>query len=119
MLAMLRVFKENPEGGDKIVFVAPFESICEGQLREWSRLFAKLGKKVAMLSGQSNADVAILEKNDIIISVPEYWDIMSRRWKQRKQFGKIALFIVSELHLLGENSSVLEVVTSRMRYISS
>ena len=28
----------------------------------------------------------LMEKYDVIISKPEYWDILSRRWKQRKVF---------------------------------
>ena len=40
-----------------------------------------------MLSGNKTADIAILDKYDVIISVPEYWDIISRRWKTRKAFG--------------------------------
>lgn len=34
-----------------------------------------------MLKGHSVSDLKVLEKNDIIISQPEYWDMISRRWK--------------------------------------
>ncbi|CAG9834327.1 unnamed protein product [Diabrotica balteata] len=48
------------------------------------------------------------------------WDVLSRRWKQRKNVQNVNLFIVDELHLLGgEDGPVIEVVCSRMRYISS
>lgn len=43
-----------------------------------------------------------------------------RRWKVRKSVQSVALFIVDALQLLGgEEGPVLEVVCSRMRYISS
>ena len=43
-----------------------------------------------------------------------------RRWKQRKSVQAVALFLVDELHLIGgPKGPALEVVTSRMRYISS
>ena len=46
--------------------------------------------------------------------------MLSRRWKQRKNVQSVALFVADELHLLGgERGHVMEVVTSRMRYISS
>lgn len=42
------------------------------------------------------------------------------RWKQRRNVKDVALFIVDELHLLGgQGGPTLEVITSRMRYISS
>ncbi len=66
------------------------------------------------------ADVKALDRGNIIISTPEHYDMLSRRWKQRKNVGQVALFIVDELHLIGgANGPVIEVITSRMRYISS
>ncbi|KAJ8939591.1 hypothetical protein NQ318_010598, partial [Aromia moschata] len=42
------------------------------------------------------------------------------RWKQRKNVQNVNLFIVDELHLIGgEDGPVIEIVCSRMRYISS
>ena len=41
-------------------------------------------------------------------------------WKQRKLVQQVSLFIVDELHLIGgEGGPILEVIVSRMRYISS
>lgn len=66
------------------------------------------------------ADMKAIERGNIVISTPEHWDMLSRRWKQRKNVQAVSLFIVDELHLIGgDNGPVIEVVTSRMRYISS
>ena len=44
----------------------------------------------------------------------------SCRWKQRRNVKDVALYIVDELHLIGgQQGPTLEVITSRMRYISS
>jgi pre-mRNA-splicing helicase BRR2 len=85
-------------------------------------LFSKSGVlhlKVGMLTGQINKDSKTLEHSDIIVSTARDWDIMSRRWRSRKGFQNIRLFVADDLHLLGENGSVLEVVVSRMRMISA
>ena len=65
------------------------------------------------------------------------WDILSRRWKQRKDVQNVRLFIIDDIHLIGgekgpgmthygnslwyDSYSILaiEVICSRMRYISS
>lgn len=46
--------------------------------------------------------------------------MLSRRWKQRKNVKDVGLFIVDELHLVGgTGGATLEVICSRMRYISN
>lgn len=46
--------------------------------------------------------------------------MLSRRWKQRKNVQATSLFIVDELHLIGgAHGPAIEVVTSRMRQMSS
>ena len=70
--------------------------------------------------GETATDLKIITKANIIISTPVNWDILSRRWKQRKQVQNVSLFIVDELHLIGgEDGPVLEIICSRIRYISS
>lgn len=67
------------------------------------------------LTGEATADVKLLDKGNIVVATPERWDMLSRRWKQRKPVQNVALFIVDELHLLGgRNGPVIEVTrTSR------
>ncbi len=76
--------------------------------------------KVVILTGETGTDLKLLAKGNLIIATPDKWDVLSRRWKQRKNVQNINLFVVDELQLLGgEGGPVLEIVCSRMRYISS
>ena len=69
-----------------------------------------LGLNVVELIGEAAADTKALEKGNIVIATPEHWDMLSRRWKQRKNVQNVALFIVDELHLIGgRNGPVIEV----------
>ena len=45
----------------------------------------------------------------MIVSSPENWDMLSRRWKQRKHVQNVNLFIVDELHLIGGENGVCSV----------
>jgi hypothetical protein len=52
---------------------------------EWSEKFGKgLGVSVVELSGETSADLKALDKGNIIVATAERWDMLSRRWKQRK-----------------------------------
>ncbi|KAH3788153.1 U5 small nuclear ribonucleoprotein 200 kDa helicase-like [Dreissena polymorpha] len=117
--AVLRMFSQNADG--RCVFVTPLESLAQQMYTDWySKFGLQLGKKVVVLTGETGTDLKLLAKGNIIISTPEKWDVLSRRWKQRKNVQNINLFLVDELHLIGGDvGPVLEVICSRMRYISS
>lgn len=121
--ALLRMVQRAADGkcAARCVYVAPLESLAKQRFADWSHKFGKgLGLSVVQLTGEAQADVKLLERGNIVISTPEAWDGLSRRWKQRKAVQSVALFIVDELHLIGgRHGPALEVVTSRMRYISS
>ncbi|CAF3930211.1 unnamed protein product [Rotaria magnacalcarata] len=121
--AILRLFsneklKEVPE--PKCVYVTPKEELAEIVRQDWDRRFATIDRKVVMLTGETATDLKLIAKGHIIISTPEKWDILSRRWKQRKNVQNVNLFIVDDLHVIGSDEGpVLEVICSRMRYMSS
>jgi pre-mRNA-splicing helicase BRR2 len=117
--AVLHMFNSAPDG--KCVYIAPLESLTKERFEDWSSRFgSQLGKTVVHLTGETAPDMKALKTGNVIISTPERWDVLSRRWKQRKDVQNINLFIVDEMHLIGgEHGPCLEVVTSRMRYISA
>ncbi|KAG2697994.1 hypothetical protein I3760_07G130100 [Carya illinoinensis] len=120
--AILRNHQKGPESVMRVVYIAPLEALAKERYRDWERKFGKDGIKmrVVELTGEATTDLKLLEKSQIIISTPEKWDALSRRWKQRKPVQQVSLFIIDELHLIGgQGGPVLEVIVSRMRYIAS
>ena len=117
--ALLRAFANDIDA--RCVYVTPVEAVAELIYKEWRKKFeVSLGKKVALLTGETSTDLRLLSRASIIIATSERWDVISRRWKQRRNVHTISLFIVDEIHLIGgENGPEVEVVCSRMRYIAS
>ncbi len=105
----------------KCVYVTPQEELAELRFNDWSARFgSKLGRRVVRLTGETAADLKLLARGQIIVTTPDHWDVLSRRWKQRKHVQSVNLFIADELHLIGaEAGPVYEVVCSRMRYMAS
>ncbi len=97
------------------------ETFVLQKLEEWTEMFGnKLGKKVVTMTGETAVDLKLLAKGNLVLSTPQNWDIISRRWKQRKSVQNVNLFICSELHLLGgEEGPVMEVICSRMHNMAS
>ncbi|KAH9722142.1 DExH-box ATP-dependent RNA helicase DExH14 [Citrus sinensis] len=118
-LAMLHLF--NTQSDMKVVYIAPLKAIVRERMNDWKdRLVSQLGKEMVEMTGDYTPDLMALLSADIIISTPEKWDGISRNWHSRNYVKKVGLMILDEIHLLGaERGPILEVIVSRMRYISS
>ncbi|GAU12731.1 hypothetical protein TSUD_122230 [Trifolium subterraneum] len=110
-LAMLRLFNTQPD----------MKAIVRERMSDWKkRLVSQLGKKMVEMTGDYTPDLMALLSANIIISTPEKWDGISRNWHSRSYVTKVGLIILDEIHLLGaDRGPILEVIVSRMRYISS
>ena len=72
------------------------------------------------LTGDVTPDMRAIEKADVIVTTPEKWDGISRSWQTRGYVKAVALLVIDEIHLLGdERGPVLEVIVSRTNFISS
>lgn len=120
-LAIVRNHQKAASGESNmwVVYIAPIEAIAKDRYKDWKGKFGEF-VQVVELTGETTADLKLLGKGEIIISTPEKWDALSRRWKQRKHIQQVSLFIVDELHLIGyEKGHVLEITISRMRRITN
>nr|GLL27460.1 DExH-box ATP-dependent RNA helicase DExH12-like [Ipomoea trifida] len=122
--AEFAILRNHQKGSDSVmraVYIAPIEALAKERYSDWKKKFGEgLGMRVVELTGETATDLKLLEKGQVVISTPEKWDALSRRWKQRKHVQQVSLFIIDELHLIGgQGGPVLEVIVSRMRYIAS
>lgn len=118
--AIHRMLVSDPNG--KCVYVAPKDDTMKNVYKDWERRFGSIlqPNQVVQLTGDVTHDLRLLTQGKIIICNVKQWDSISRRWKQRKAVQAVTLFIMDDLHFLGgEGGPTLEVVISRMRYLSS
>ncbi|KAI9298963.1 Sec63-domain-containing protein [Neoconidiobolus thromboides FSU 785] len=121
--AMLRLWsksvtKEQPI--NRVVYIASNQDVIDEKYNYWKNRFNHLNKTVVSLTGEASADLKLIEGADLILATPTQWDLISRRWKQRKNVQTIGLFLMDDLHMVGSsNGPTYEVIVSRMRYIAS
>ncbi|KAF3932488.1 hypothetical protein ABW19_dt0207759 [Dactylella cylindrospora] len=115
--ALLRHWSKREPG--RAVYIAPFQELVDQRLKDWQKRLGTLGKAVVKLTGETTADLKLLEKGDLILATPAQWDSLSRQWQRRKNVQTVNLFIADDIHLLGGNQGYLyEIVVSRMQYIA-
>lgn len=118
--ALLRLWSKRD--APRAVCIEPYQEMVDQRAAEWREKFGKLqnGKVIESLTGEASADLRLLEKSDVIVCTPSQWDVLSRRWRQRKNVQNIGLLIADEIQLVGgEIGPTYEVVISRTRYASA
>ncbi|KAL7670073.1 hypothetical protein ACOME3_005011 [Neoechinorhynchus agilis] len=118
-IAILRLFTKSP--GYKAVYVAPMKALVRERVNDWGKRFKDvLDKQVVELTGDYTPNWKQLQNADIIVTTPEKWDGVSRMWRSREYVGRVALVIIDEIHLLGEDRGpVLEAIVSRANYVTA
>jgi activating signal cointegrator complex subunit 3 len=116
-MAMFRTFTTNP--GAKVVYIAPLKALVRERVDDWRlKLEQTMGRRVVELTGDVTPDVRAIMAADVIVTTPEKWDGISRSWQQRRYVRDVALIVIDEIHLLGEDRGpVLEVIVSRTNFI--
>ncbi|VUZ50971.1 unnamed protein product, partial [Hymenolepis diminuta] len=118
-LAIFRVFNTTPE--KKCVYIAPLKALVRERVDDWSvKIGRKLGKRVVELTGDVSPDAALLRHADVIVTTPEKWDGVSRSWRHRNYVQQIALIVIDEIHMVGEDRGpALEAIVSRANFIAN
>lgn len=105
-LAVCRSLLKCEGGQHKIVYMAPTKSLCSERQRDWQAKFSSLSLNCAELTGDTDhAQLRHVQNASIIITTPEKWDSMTRKWKDHAklmQLVKLFLCAASPLDLQSE-----------------
>ena len=121
-LAMCRLVSGYQSDQYKIVYMAPTKSLCSERQRDWQLKFRSFGLECAELTGDTDqAHLRNVQSANIIITTPEKWDSMTRKWKDHARLMQLVrLFLIDEVHILKETrGATLEAVVSRMKSVGS
>jgi ATP-dependent DNA helicase HFM1/MER3 len=121
-LAICRLLQSHPTTDFKVIYQGPTKALCNERKRDWQAKFSNLGLKVYEFTGDSdNNELAEVRDASIIVTTPEKWDSMTRKWKDNQKLMQIVkLFLIDEVHMLrDERGAVLEAVVSRMKSMGS
>ncbi|XP_056599610.1 probable ATP-dependent DNA helicase HFM1 isoform X2 [Triplophysa dalaica] len=123
-LAIIRLLLEvsEPWHNVRAVYMAPIKALCGQQYENWNQKFGPLGLKCKELTGDTEID-DMFEVQDahLILTTPEKWDSMTRRWKDNCLLRSVRLFLIDEVHVVKDKTrgATLEVVVTRMKTMYS
>ncbi|EXJ54584.1 hypothetical protein A1O7_09925 [Cladophialophora yegresii CBS 114405] len=120
--AICRLVAECKGQDFKVIYQAPTKSLCAERYNDWQKKFGVLNLDCAELTGDTDlAHLRDVQKASIIITTPEKWDSITRKWQDHARLMQLVrLFLVDEVHILkDERGATLEAVVSRMKSVAS
>ncbi|XP_013369810.1 PREDICTED: probable ATP-dependent DNA helicase HFM1 isoform X2 [Chinchilla lanigera] len=123
-LAITRLLMEVPLPwlNIKIVYMAPIKALCSQRFDDWKEKFGPIGLNCKELTGDTVVDDLFeIQHAHIIMTTPEKWDSMTRKWRDNSLVQLVRLILIDEVHVVKDENRgpTLEVVVSRMKTVQS
>ncbi|GAB5575253.1 probable ATP-dependent DNA helicase HFM1 isoform X6 [Prionailurus iriomotensis] len=102
--------------------VAPIKALCSQRFDDWKEKFGSIGLNCKELTGDTVMDDLFeIQHAHIIMTTPEKWDSMTRKWRDNSLVQLVRLFLIDEVHVVKDENRgpTLEVVVSRMKTVQS
>ncbi|KAK2182934.1 hypothetical protein NP493_332g03018 [Ridgeia piscesae] len=109
-LAIIRLLFQQagpPTTSCKIVYMAPMKALCAERYEDWTSRFTPVGLKCMELTGDTEMDDYFdLQDVHIILTTPEKWDSMTRRWRDNRSLVQsVKLFLIDECRISGHTAT--------------
>ncbi|SMN21670.1 similar to Saccharomyces cerevisiae YER172C BRR2 RNA-dependent ATPase RNA helicase (DEIH box) [Maudiozyma saulgeensis] len=118
-LAILNHWRQN---GGRIIYLTPSKTKIHKLTKYWSKKFEGIadGKTISELTDNILENNRILGQSHLTLATPNQFDLLSRKWRQRKNVQRIDLMIFDDIHEMssGISGSSYEILISRMMFIA-
>ncbi|KAI0518035.1 hypothetical protein F5B22DRAFT_635525 [Xylaria bambusicola] len=121
-MAICKLVSTQGGGNYKIIYQAPTKSLCSEKARDWQAKFSHMNLHCVELTGDtSQAEARRIGSASIIVTTPEKWDSITRKWKDHMRLLELVrLVLIDEVHILKDTrGATLEAVVSRMKTIGA
>ena len=109
----------------KIIYIAPIKSLCQEKTFEWKMKYGKTPLELTVTESTSDSEylnINLLNNSNIILTTPEKFDVLTRKWKDISSFiSNISLLLIDEIHLLNEEhrGATLEAIIARIKLLKN
>ncbi|KAG5470542.1 hypothetical protein LSCM1_01786 [Leishmania martiniquensis] len=136
-----------PQRKWKAVYICPIKALASEKYEHWRAQFPTLtvvvetgdqqqqanqqeqhSGAIATATGESRArdgleNMACVSKADILVTTPERWDSITRRWKEKEVMAivnSVGLLLLDEVHTVQEErGAAMEAIVSRVKVIQA
>ena len=97
-LAVCKLVGSYEPGTFKAIYMAPTKSLCVERKRDWEKKFSHIGIKCTEMTGDTDyTQLSNVKNGDIIITTPEKWDSMTRKWQDHRKLLELVRLLMVRL----------------------
>ena len=87
--------------------MAPVKALCTEKLHDWAKKFSKLNVNCLEVTGDTDVtDLNYLKKHQLILTTPEKWDSLTRRWRDHTSLMQtVRLFLIDEVLVIAARNN--------------
>ena len=112
LLGILNALTGRTRG--KAVYIAPMKALVSETCGNLSRRLSTYDCVVSELTGDSRVSKKEINSSDVIVTTPEKWDVITRKFGSNTFLNDIRLIVIDEIHLLHDvRGAVLEAIVAR------
>lgn len=119
-LALLNHWRQNK---GRAIYISPYQEKINYLVKNWNERLRNLagGKSINKLGLDVTLNLRIIAQSHLILATPEQFDVVSRRWRQRKNIQNINLVIYDDAHEVNRGlfGAVYETIISRVTFITN
>ncbi|CCC68571.1 hypothetical protein NCAS_0B04870 [Naumovozyma castellii] len=119
-VALLNHWRQNK---GRALYICPSQDQINKLSTNWSQKFSELGegKVINKLGFDLTINLRAIAQSHVVLATPEQFNIVSRKWRQRKNIHRIELVIFDDLHEIshGTEGAVYEAIISRLLFMSA
>ncbi|AET38994.1 ATP-dependent RNA helicase BRR2 Ecym_3516 [Eremothecium cymbalariae DBVPG len=121
VMAELALLNHWKNGKGRAVYICPSQERIDGLLEKWKHNFSNIagGKNINKFGAELTLNLRLLTESHLILSTPSQFDLISRRWKRRRNIQTLELLILDDVHMVsnGLEGAIYETIISRMLFI--
>ncbi|CAI1964349.1 hypothetical protein SEUBUCD650_0E02620 [Saccharomyces eubayanus] len=119
-LALLNYWRQNK---GRAVYINPSQEKIDVVLSSWNKKLSHLagGKVINKLGNDPSLNLKLLAGSHVLLATPAQFELLSRRWRQRKNIQSLELMIYDDSHEISQGvcGAVYETLISRMIFIAT
>ncbi|CAI5759394.1 unnamed protein product [Candida verbasci] len=110
----LSILNQLRQNRGKVVYLNSSQEIVSKLFKKWNKLF----DDVYTLTGNLKTDISIINESSIILSTPEQFNLLTKRWKSKKNFKLFDLLFLDDLHTINTDINY-EIFLTRLKMFKS